>query len=189
MELHQQIRKKKQKKQKKKTKKNKKKTTTTKNKTKQTKKKTNKKTDTAPGLEYETSRHEAAVTVHGGQDWNVFFLIFWLSSSLRQHYVHKKKKKKKNKNKQKKTNICNLQNIVVKATTFNKELIDLRKTTELFEKVWVFAFPELTLVCRMKNAGAWHALQKWSDIITVAIATERVILRWPGYFIGGKCMV
>ena len=66
----------------------------------------------------------------------------------------------------------------------NKEFIHLRKKN-VFEKIWVFDFSKLALVCILKISGAWHA---WHQKCVV-IATEGVILWWPGNFIGGECLV
>ena len=56
----------------------------------------------------------------------------------------------------------------------------------------MFDVLKLSLVCRMKNSGGWHALHAIAEVelhqTCVAIATERVILGWPGNFIGGKCV-
>ena len=59
----------------------------------------------------------------------------------------------------------------------------------LFEKIWVFDFSKLALVCTMKISGAWHALHaitetEWHHNIVV-IATEGIVLWWPGNCIGG----
>ena len=63
----------------------------------------------------------------------------------------------------------------------------------LFEKIWVFDFSKLALVCMMKISGLWHALHAIAETEwyhnCVVIATEGAIHWWPGNFIGGQCLV
>ena len=73
---------------------------------------------------------------------------------------------------------------------YQKQRIYWFEKNYLYEKIWVFDFSKLALVCMMKISGALHAIAEteWHHNC-VGIATERFILWWPGNFIGGECLV
>ena len=88
-----------------------------------------------------------------------------------------------------KENIANIRKIL----QHFKQRIYWFEKNYLYEKIWVFDFSKLALVCMVKISGAWHAVHAIAETEwhynCVVIATEKVILWWLGNFTRGECLV